>query len=181
MTDYMASEKQTNFIVRLVAERQIDQLPELSAGIVDNVLNGRDVYKNEAGDAITDLLAAPRKPAREEAFNDNSSPVTEPGIYKFSVNEIYQVKWNKAKTHLYTKRLVEIRGDRLNEEDDHVRIEFEYAPGQFKKLNAEMKMSAEEGKALTIRYGRCLACGRVLKNAVSVERGIGPICIKYFA
>jgi hypothetical protein len=33
----------------------------------------------------------------------------------------------------------------------------------------------------TTRYGKCIVCGRHLKAAKSVEAGIGPVCIKYFA
>jgi hypothetical protein len=42
-------------------------------------------------------------------------------------------------------------------------------------------MNFEKAKALTIRYGRCICCGRRLKAAQSVERGIGPVCRRYFS
>ncbi len=91
------------------------------------------------------------------------------------------MKPNQAKTRLYAKRLVEIRGERLTEADTVVRIEFEYEAGAIYRIREEHRMSLEKGKELTIRYGRCLCCNRALKAAASVERGIGPICIKYFA
>ena len=37
--------------------------------------------------------------------------------------------------------------------------------------------NAEQAKALSIRYGRCIVCGRKLKAAKSVEAGIGPVCM----
>lgn len=105
---------------------------------------------------------------------------TTPGVFKVD-GVVYQVKPNKTRTRLYAKRLVEINGERLAEDGAHVKIEFEYEAGAIYKITEAHRMSVEEGKALTLRYGRCLCCGRKLKNATSVERGIGPVCIKYFA
>lgn len=42
------------------------------------------------------------------------------------------------------------------------------------------QMNVERAKELMIRYGRCIVCGRFLKVAKSVERGIGPVCFSYF-
>jgi hypothetical protein len=104
----------------------------------------------------------------------------EPGIYENELG-IFQVKPNRAGTHMYAKKVVEFTGERLTESDEIVNIEFEYAPGAIYKIQPEHKMSIERGKALTLRYGKCMCCGRKLKAATSVERGIGPICIKFFS
>lgn len=41
-------------------------------------------------------------------------------------------------------------------------------------------MTLDEAKAFILRYGQCVRCGRRLKAAESVERGIGPVCVRYF-
>jgi bacterioferritin-associated ferredoxin len=57
-----------------------------------------------------------------------------------------------------------------------------YEPGLVEQVAREgRKMTLEEAKAFIVLYGRCARCGRALKAAESVERGIGPICYKWFA
>ncbi len=102
------------------------------------------------------------------------------GVYELPTGEIYLVKPNEEKTRMYAKRMVETVSDRLTETDKHVKIDFKYEAGAIYKLKPEFKMTLERGKELMIRYGRCIACGHRLKVAESVERGIGPVCIKYF-
>lgn len=109
-----------------------------------------------------------------------SEPVTEVGVYERD-GQVYVVKPNREKTRLYAKRLIEINAERLTEAGEVVEIEFEYAPGAIFELTPADKMDLERAKALTIRYGRCIVCGRKLKAAKSVERAIGPVCIKSFA
>lgn len=106
-----------------------------------------------------------------------------PGVYRVE-GDVFIVKPTRDRQRLYAKRLVELgpaQGDRLNANADHVRVEFEYAAGAIARIRAEHRMSVEEGKALTLRYGRCICCGRALKVAESVERGLGPVCVKMFA
>lgn len=102
-----------------------------------------------------------------------------PGVYEVD-GEVFVVKPNQSKTHMYAKRMVLIKGKRLNEEDDKVQIEFEYDQGAIQRIMPEHKMPFERAKALTIQYGKCIVCGRGLKDATSVEAGIGPVCRKYF-
>lgn len=109
-----------------------------------------------------------------------SAPVLDPGVYEDPSGAIYVVKPNRERTRVYAKRLVEIGGERLAETGEHVAIEFEYAPGAIFRLTPAMRMDFDRAKALTIRYGRCIVCGRKLKDATSVERGIGPVCRESF-
>jgi hypothetical protein len=104
----------------------------------------------------------------------------EPGVYELEDGTIYVVKPTKDKQRLYAKRLIEIGSTRLNAEDEVVQIDFEYERGAISKIRPDHKMPFERAKALTIRYGRCIVCGRRLKVAESVERGIGPKCAKNF-
>jgi hypothetical protein len=101
------------------------------------------------------------------------------GIYRHD-GVIYQVKFNKAKTGVYAKRLVEIGGQRLTETGWVKNIDFEYAAGAINLISPDEKLPFEEAKELSIRYGRCLVCGRHLKDAHSVAEGIGPVCRKTF-
>lgn len=110
---------------------------------------------------------------------DVSAGVT-PGVYEVG-DAVFVVKPNRSKTALYAKRLVEIGGRRLTEAGERANIEFVYAPGAVAAIRPEHRMTAERARTLTLVYGRCLNCGRHLKAAESVERGIGPVCAKAFA
>jgi len=101
------------------------------------------------------------------------------GVYELPTGEIYVVKPNRAKTRLYAKKLVETT-ERLTKQGKRVDFDFVYERGAIYKLKPQHKMFIERAKRLMIRYGRCIVCGRRLKVAKSVERGIGPVCIKYF-
>jgi hypothetical protein len=162
-----ATPAQVNFINSLRSQRNLDLLSDDEL----KVLCTRDASREIDRLKRISLNA----PAADAALT--------PGVYRLD-GQVYIVKPNREKTRLYAKRLVELgaaQGDRLNVAGDHVRIEFEYAPGIVRSLTPAHRMSADEGKALTLRYGRCICCGRALKVAESVERGIGPVCIKYFA
>lgn len=104
------------------------------------------------------------------------------GVYQRN-GEIFVVKLNRAKTNKYVTRLIELTGsaERLNVEDDRVKIDFVYAPGMLAKLRPEDQMTIEAAKPFIIRYGRCLFCGQFLKAAKSVERAVGPVCYKRYA
>lgn len=176
------TEKQTAFARKLVVEKIYPRLGvDRAARIARFEQMLPTMTKRFATALIGDLIVAPidRVPVpqdvREVAFT------LTPGVYEVN-GEIFNVKFNKAKTNLYAQRLVELPNvDRLTESGDVVHIEFTYAPGVVQRLKPHHKMSIERARELTIRYGRCLACGRRLKNAESVERGIGPVCRKSFS
>ncbi len=164
--------KQLSFITKLAGEQ--------------TALDCRYLTVSQASAVISGLLSRPRLQAQaandaatEPATEPAAEPVTEPGVYE-SADGVFIVKPNREKTRLYAKRLVEIAGQRLTESDAVVNIEFEYAAGAIFRLRASDRMPLERAKALTIRYGRCIVCGRHLKDATSVERGIGPVCVKAF-
>jgi hypothetical protein len=104
----------------------------------------------------------------------------EPGVYELPTKEIYLVKPNQEMTHVYALRLVETPSDRITESGATVKFEFQYERGAIYRILPEHRMSLERGKELMIRYGRCIVCGHNLKVKKSVERGIGPVCIKAF-
>lgn len=173
MATAFATDPQIALIKRLMTEQgmPIDTLPKYMS-------------KQRASAAI-ELLIEQGKRARTTAAIAQASATTPdealtPGMYKID-GVVYQVRPNQEKTRLYAKRLVEINTDRITEDDQIVQVEFEYERGAVFRIKPTDRMGLEEGKALCIRYGKCICCGRVLKAAKSVERGIGPVCIKYFA
>lgn len=178
----IATDRQLAFIDRLRTERGLEPLA--------NWTSPPRLTKSEASATIDKLLATPRPTAqahtaalRQATGTATVSEALTPGVYE-NADGIFIVKPNQAKTRLYAKRLVELtgaQGDRLSETDEHVRIEFEYAPGAIYTIKPEHRMPLDKGKALTLRYGKCICCGRKLKVAASVERGIGPVCVRYFA
>lgn len=94
---------------------------------------------------------------------------------------IVKVKANKSKSGTYAMRWHEINGERLTEAGMRKRGEYEYVFGLV-ALVAQVgrKMTLEEAQEFILKYGVCARCGRELKAADSVERGIGPVCIQYF-
>lgn len=132
-------------------------------------------------DRRTRLFAAmTQDELREQVDSATEVSVTEPGVYERADGVVFVVKPNRAKTALYAKRLVEINAERATEAEERVQIEFEYEAGAVFTLTPEDKMPLDRAKELTLRYGRCIVCGRGLKAAKSVEDGIGPVCIKSF-
>lgn len=106
-------------------------------------------------------------------------PGLDVGVYE-TTDGIFMVRPTKDKKRLYAKRMVEINAQRATEAGERVQIEFVYDAGAIYKLTPADKMDLEKAKELTIRYGRCMVCGIKLQAAESVERGIGPVCIKTF-
>lgn len=175
----MATEKQISFINSLMS--QVELTDEQRSG-AETALEG-GLTKKQASSWITRLLELKKDQPNKPALVDEKPEtvqVTQAGVYEKD-GEVFIVKPTRDKARLYAKRLVEINGERATESGDRVQIEFEYAAGVVYKLSPSDKMPLEKAKALTIRYGRCIVCGRHLKAAESVERGIGPVCIKSFA
>jgi hypothetical protein len=137
--------------------------------LADKALAAYEAERDQA-DNLLDLFAA-QQAAKAE------TPT--PGIYQLATGEIFKVKFNKAKTNVYAEKLTE-SAERLNENDELVTFEYVYAPGAIKRITPADKMSAEAGAALSIKYGRCLNCGRKLKAAASVAVGMGPKCLESF-
>lgn len=106
-----------------------------------------------------------------------------PGVYEVG-EAVYVVKPTREdKTRLYAKRMVVVGNGvvRATEGGDRVRaIEFEYERGAIYNIRLSDRMPVERAKELITLYGCCIACGRHLKAAKSVEQGIGPVCIKNF-
>lgn len=104
--------------------------------------------------------------------------VVEPGMYQLPSGDIFKVQKSRQ-GHPYAKQLRPIGGQRLLEvSGERVHFEFVYAPGAVQAIQPEHAMSLEAAIAFGIKYGVCCVCGAFLKDAESVEQGIGPVCRK---
>jgi len=104
----------------------------------------------------------------------------EPGIYMDGEGAIWKVQPNKAKTNVYAKVWTAHNGERLTLGGERTHGEWDYVPGGLKSVVAARRMTLDEAKQFILIYGSCVRCGRTLKAADSVERGIGPVCVTYF-
>jgi len=149
------------------------------------ILTSKGNLKTETLGELVQLYEPRHAVYRKTKWPTNNDPVTEVGVYETPDGDIYQVKSftpnGEDKEVLYARKMVEIGTERLNENEVRVKIEFVKERGAVYRLKASWKMSYERAKELTLKYRRCMVCGRRLKAADSVEQGIGPVCIKTFS
>lgn len=127
--------------------------------------------------------------ASYEAWQTFQTQIAQCGVYVLPDDTIVRIKMNLEKTGSYTKRWVHISGFRLTESVDPETLknnrshgDYEYAPElKAQALSVGRKMTRDEALKFSTIYGICAWCGRTLVAAKSVERGIGPVCIKRFA
>jgi hypothetical protein len=167
----MATTKQVSFLTALLTERAHDY----GNAAVANV---EKLSNREASEIIDLLLKAPRRadvvaPATEAA--PAFVRASEPGMYKHG-EDIVKIQAAKTTGNLYAKKLTQIGGSRLTEQDDRVKFDFAYAPGLVREVRADERLSLDEAKAFGIKYGVCCVCGAFLCDAKSVSEGIGPVC-----
>lgn len=185
------TQKQIDFVLKLAGERRDDALGFDGLDRMDQVAARIEAgaTKRDVSTWISHLLSKPIDEREAQAQAQAQIPAprevkeVDPGLTPgvFDVDgHVYVVKSNKEKTRLYAKHIVE-SPDRLNANGDLVEIDFVYEAGAIFKIKPEHRMSFEDAKMLTIRYGRCINCGRVLTAGKSVEQGIGPVCRKLFS
>lgn len=174
MTYVAPTEKMVRYARSLMSERQhpgFGETGEERVAELNRRFEAREIDKFDLMGLIDYLKVAPLD-------TQSGLPV---GVYRRN-GEIFVVKLNRQKTNKFVKRLVELNGGRrLNEEDEHVPIDFEYVPGMLAQLRPEDQLPLSEAKQYIIRYGRCLFCGQFLKAAKSVEVSVGPVCRKRYA
>ena len=174
------SVKQSEFINSLMAQREIPQSisERRFASLVDSVRGGDKIDVRNASDLIGWLLSLPKVEQAAATLANGSNPATDEGVYMLG-DEVVKMKRSKA-GRLYAMRLVEIGGSRLTEMGEVVNFEWQYSPDLTRQVSKEHKMTLDQAKALGIRYGRCMRCGRRLKDAASVDRAMGPVCVASF-
>jgi hypothetical protein len=157
--------------------------------VVEVTKRNGDVKEVELGevkvkfDDATLFRVAKREAKAETSDEPKKPPVDKPGVFEKD-GETYIVKWNRAKTGMYALKLVDLtpaQGDRVRDDGEDARYETEYVRGVVFQLTEDDRMSLEKGKQLTLKYGRCIACGAGLRVKESLEAGMGPVCRKKFA
>lgn len=152
-----ATEKQINFLTRLLAERIED--PEAALDAIEWLETHR-LSKATASAKIEEYLA---KPKVRRA--DTASALDE-GMYKVG-DDIYKVYRTRETDVLVTKTLTEDG--------------FEYTGRKpLAEIKPEHRMTLEEAKAYGKVTGTCCQCGRKLTKEESIAAGIGPICAGKF-
>ncbi len=144
-----ASEKQVAFLSTLVSERVHTESVNLDA-----------LTSAEASALITTLLNAPRK------VGGSVERVTEVGVYRNAEGDIFRVQKSRQSGNLYAKKLDIFDGG------------FLYVQGAMRFIKPSDKMTLDEAKAFGVQFGICCWCGATLTDPVSVEQGIGPVCVK---
>lgn len=177
MTFVAPTDKMWKFMLGLAAERAYlalgscadERLAALEAHREHHTLD-----KWQAMELIDWLKAAPRDVEAADA-----GAALQPGVYRRN-GELFVVKLNRAGTSLYAKRLVDAPGRRLTEAGDVVKAELVYAPGAVRELRPADHLTLEQAEEYLVRYSNCLVCGRNLRDANSVRRSIGPVCVRMF-
>ncbi len=153
-------------MARATASRWIDTLTAAGYQPVWAALDGGD---------------SPRQAAPQPQAPRNDTPA-EVGVYRqdgklYVVREFTpQGEHRKVRYAREIVPLTDAQGDRLNQQGNRVRIEERKVPGMQYRLTKADALPMAEVTALSIQWESCLVCGRHLRVAESVERGIGPVC-----
>ena len=146
-----ASQKQVDFLWKLVAERQplgwMDPDGEWAA----------DLDAKSASNLISEMLNQPRTSLAHEDGNAVGE-----GYYITPIGEVYQVVKAKSTGNLYAKRFTTAG--------------YEYSPGAMRNLTSAERLTVEQAAKMGKATGRCVVCARLLTAEQSVTQGIGPIC-----
>lgn len=175
---YPASAKQVAFLRSLVASTA-----DAPFGAIDYAQREDGAIMAHSASAFIDHLLKLRELRTADGLAALSATPTEqaetmrPGMYG-AAGRIFKVTKSQDSDRLYAKELVKIGGERLTETGETVKWEFQYAPGAIHALRPHHRLTLEEAQAFGIKTGVCCDCGRPLKDAKSVARGIGPTCLK---
>lgn len=101
------------------------------------------------------------------------------GVFEHG-DAVYVVRAARKTKRLFASKVVE-SPPRMTESGLVVDFELVYTPGKIYDLDESERMTLATAADLMTKYGRCLICGRPLKAAESVAKGVGPICAKRFA
>jgi Family of unknown function (DUF6011) len=178
---YPMTPKQLSYIRDLAASRVLVEADRSRLlGLLQLHVEGGVVQDTKWGSEVIAWLL------RRDKLATLVAPVTPPeplviGVYQLD-GQLYVVRPIKRTHHLAAYRVVEIGGKRLTQTDETVGFELRYARGLMNVLRMSHRLPLEAAEKLMIRYGRCVCCGRSLKDATSVRNGIGPVCAKrYFS
>jgi hypothetical protein len=160
-TTHPASQKQADFIARLLGER--DTTGTKYAGhTAAPALTSR-----EASAAITELLALPKATRIEQANAEGQT--YEAGVYEQPLTaRLFRVYLGQQSGTLLVKEIIV----------DEDGVGYQYL-GSAQRVFGGMivrRLSLSEVGSMGKTFDHCLMCGRRLDDPVSVDRGIGPVC-----
>lgn len=162
-----ATEKQINFLVKLMDERGLSHTPEL----LDQL------SKRDASALISTLLdnPKPKVPAKPTGGKTTAPAPVEitDGMYQMPNGLIFKVqKAVHGSGHLYAK-VLETDTDPVTGVTE---AWFSYAAGAIRKLRPEWKMTFEQAAEFGSLYGICCCCSKVLTHEDSQHNGYGRKC-----
>jgi len=109
----------------------------------------------------------------------STAPVVGQGIYVVTTDDgevVYRVEPSKSSGNLYAKRLVEgVSSSDWGWAYERGGI---YTVSQAVADGTGRQLSEDEALAYGKATGRCVCCGALLTNDVSIALGIGPVCRK---
>jgi hypothetical protein len=159
-----ASQKQFDFIKKLLSEREVDERLDLQVQYNRNLAIVGRLSSSAASELITMLLDAPKKAAPAPAAAPQRD--LQPGIYRHG-ETLFRVYMGQQSGHLLVKRVVNDEGS----------IGYAYLGNAQRSLpTSAVRLSVDEVGALGKTFDHCLMCGRRLDDPESVDRGIGPVC-----
>lgn len=118
----------------------------------------------------------------EDPISEPLRPVGE-GFYSYQGVIHKVVRAIHGSGHLYAKKLVYTGEDSVMDPKTGSQklvpcAEWQRAYNWRKTLREEMRLTQEEALAYGQMYGVCCICGITLTDEKSIERGIGPVCLK---
>jgi hypothetical protein len=169
----LASEKQLEFITRLLGERDTCGTPYAMHATAPAHLTSR-----QASDAITVLLTLPK------AGNGTPADEIAAGVYSNADSvgaadaTFFRVYLGQNSGTMLAKEIMH-HSDGPLAEDQYLVMEYRGAATRF-VTEGFRRLSLEEVGRWGVTTNHCLCCGRRLDDPESVDRGIGPVCAKNY-
>lgn len=155
----IAADWENNHPDRYAVSRQISFMKEqpidtdkLSVGVHNYIANGGG--HTDAGD-VQELVG--------------------PGVYELDGSVYIIAPSKRTAGRRYAKKLL-VSTDSQGE----FVLKFDYAHGVIYKLTEAHRMDIDVAKELCRKFGRCICCTHKLRVEKSLDRAIGPVCIKLF-
>lgn len=128
-----------------------------------------------AGAALTEnqVAAVLRCKAQDERRKPKHDapvpPALSEGIYVRNDGSFVRVRLGRQSKKPYGE-LVEVL--------DNNSVQFVYAPGIVRELDASKRITKEQARAFALDFGRCVRCGALLTDEGSIDNTMGPVCYK---
>lgn len=168
-TAYPASQKQFDFIKKLLSEKEVDADTQMAVDLCRELAVEGTLTSRAASKLIDRLLPLPRK-------TDERSRI-DAGIYAVQTQDlghiIVRVYLGQQSGQMLAKQVFVLDGD----------VSYDYLGTARKVLGSAVtwtRLELKEVGALGITTGHCLICGRRLDDPESVDRGIGPVCAQNY-